>query len=58
MLTQNYGNRERIYGQTTLSSAKVKKSVIILAEVPGQEDVKYIHGNLGKALYLLWRARS
>ena len=29
----------------------IKKSVIILAEVPGKGRAKYIHGNLGKGTF-------
>ena len=56
MLTQNHtAIVNGFMGQTTsFFRNKVKKSVIILAEVPGQEDVKYIHGNLGKGTFTFY----
>jgi hypothetical protein len=53
MLTQCHTNIVNGFmGQTTsFFRDKVKKSVIILAEVPNQSDVKYIHGNLGKGTF-------
>lgn len=53
MLTQCHTNIVNGFmGQTTsFFRDKVKKSVIILAEVPNQVDVKYIHGNLGKGTF-------
>ena len=56
MLTQNHTNViNGFLGQTTsFYRDKVKKSVIILADVPGQEDVKYIHGNLGKGTFTFY----
>ncbi len=56
MLTQNHTNIiNGFMGQTTsFFKDKVKKSVIILAEVPNQQDVKYIHGNLGKGTFTFY----
>lgn len=56
MLTQNHSNViDGFLGQTTsFFKDKVKKSVIILAEVPNQNDVKYIHGNLGKGTFTFY----
>lgn len=56
MLTQNHTHIiDGFMGQTTsFFRDKVKKSVIILAEVPGQNDVKYIHGNLGKGTFTFY----
>lgn len=53
MLTQNHTNViNGFLGQTTsFYRDKVKKSVIVLAEVPGMNDVKYIHGNVGKGTF-------
>ncbi len=53
MLTQNHTNIVNGFlGQTTaFFKDKVKKSVIILAEVPGQNEVRYLHGNLGKGTF-------
>ncbi len=42
-------------GQTTsFFKDKVKKSVIILGEVPGANEVKYIHGNIGKGTFTFY----
>lgn len=56
MLTQNHSNViNGFLGQTTsFYRDKVKKSVIILAEVPNQNDVKYIHGNIGKGTFTFY----
>jgi len=56
MLTQCHTNV--IYGflgqTTSFFKDKVKKSVIVLAEVPGMNEVKYIHGNLGKGTFTFY----
>ncbi len=56
MLTQCHTNV--IYGflgQTTaFFKDKVKKSVIILGEVPGANEVKYLHGNIGKGTFTFY----
>ena len=56
MLTQCHTNViNGFLGQTTsFFKDKVKKSVIILAEVPGQNEVKYIHGNIGKGTFTFY----
>ncbi len=56
MLTQCHVNViDGFLGQTTsFFKDKVKKSVIILAEVPGQNEVKYIHGNIGKGTFTFY----
>ncbi len=56
MLTQCHTNIiDGFLGQTTsFFRDKVKKSVIILAEVPNQSDVKYIHGNIGKGTFTFY----
>jgi len=53
MLTQCHTNViNGFLGQTTsIFKDKIKKSVIILAEAPGQTDAKYMHGNLGKGTF-------
>jgi hypothetical protein len=53
MLTQCHTNViNGFLGQTTsIFKDKIKKSVIILAEAPGQSDAKYLHGNLGKGTF-------
>jgi len=56
MLTQCHTNVvDGFLGQTTsFFKDKVKKSVIILGEVPGQNEVKYIHGNIGKGTFTFY----
>lgn len=56
MLTQCHTNIiPGFLGQTTsFFKDKVKKSVILLAEVPGQNEVKYIHGNFGKGTFTFY----
>jgi hypothetical protein len=53
MLTQNHVNVIRNFmGQTTSFNRKViKKSVIILAEKEGTDEIKYIHGNYGRGTF-------
>ena len=53
MLTQNHVNVIRNFmGQTTSFNRKlIKKSVIILAEKEGTDEVKYIHGNYGRGTF-------
>ena len=56
MLTQCHVNViNGFLGQTTsFFKDKVKKSVIILGEVPGANEVKYIHGNIGKGTFTVY----
>ncbi len=56
MLTQCHTNViNGFLGQTTsIFKNKIKKSVIILAEAPGQSDAKYLHGNLGKGTFTFY----
>ncbi len=53
MLTQCHTNVVNGFmGQTTaFFKDKIKPSVIILGEVPGQNEVKYLHGNLGRGTF-------
>lgn len=53
MLTQCHVNVLRGFmGQTTsYKKSLLKKSAILLAEVPGAEEVKYLHGNYGKGTF-------
>jgi len=53
MLTQNHVSSVRgFYGQTTaFRSEKVKSSVVVLAESPGRNQVKYLHGNYGQGTF-------
>jgi len=56
MLTQCHTNVVNGFlGQTTsFFKDKIKKSVITLGEAPGQNDAKYIHGNLGKGTFTFY----
>jgi len=53
MLTQDHVNVIKGFmGQTTaFRRSKIKKAVVIMGEVEGTEEVKYIHGNLGKGTF-------
>ncbi len=53
MLTQNHVSSVRgFYGQTTaFRTEKVKSSVVVLAESPGRNQVKYLHGNFGNGTF-------
>jgi hypothetical protein len=53
MLTQNHANViHGFMGQTTAFNKKlIKKSVTIMAERDGTDDVRYIHGNVGKGQF-------
>ncbi|REL37923.1 asparagine synthetase B [Rhodohalobacter sp. SW132] len=53
MLTQNHvSSIPGFYGQTTaFRSDKVKNSVVVLAESPGRDRVKYLHGNYGEGTF-------
>lgn len=53
MLTQNHvGVVKGFMGQTTgYKRDKIKKSVVIMGDVPEGEQVKYLHGNFGKGTY-------
>ncbi len=56
MLTQCHTNViNGFLGQTTSFHKKyVKNSVIILGEAPGVDEVKYLHGNLGKGTFTFY----
>jgi hypothetical protein len=56
MLTQNHVNVVRGFmGQTTMfRKILIKKSVILLAERPGTDQVKYIHGNFGRGTFTFY----
>jgi len=56
MLTQNHVSSVKgFFGQTTaFQKDKVKDSVVILAEKPGKEEVKYVHGNYGKGTFTFY----
>jgi hypothetical protein len=56
MLTQCHTNVvDGFLGQTTAFNKKyVKASIIIMGESPGEEIVKYLHGNLGKGTFTFY----
>lgn len=56
MLTQNHVSSVKgFYGQTTaFQKEKVKSSVVVLAEAPGRELVKYLHGNYGTGTFTFY----
>ena len=56
MLTQDHVNVIRGFmGQTTMfRRSRIKKSVIILAEREGTDQVKYIHGNFGRGTFTFY----
>lgn len=56
MLTQNHVNAVKGFmGQTTgFRKSLIKKSVVILAEAEGTEQVKYLHGNFGKGTFTFY----
>lgn len=56
MLTQDHVNViHGFMGQTTMFRKKtIKKSVIILAEREGTDQVKYIHGNFGRGTFTFY----
>lgn len=56
MLTQCHTNViNGFLGQTTgFRRGLIKESVIVLADVEGEEDVKYIHGGIGKGSFTFY----
>jgi len=56
MLTQNHVNSLRgFYGQATaFQRDKIKSSAVILAESPGRDQVKYVHGNFGSGTFTFY----
>lgn len=56
MLTQNHTSIVNGFlGQTTSFRKEfIKKSVIILGDIPNSEESKYIHGNLGKGTFTFY----
>jgi hypothetical protein len=53
MLVQNHTDIVNgFWGQCTgYNKRYLKKNVTILAETPGKEEAKYIHGNIGKGTF-------
>jgi len=56
MLTQDHANIVRGFlGQTTnFKKSLIKKNITILAEKEGTEEVRYIHGNLGRGTFTFY----
>lgn len=56
MLTQNHVSVIKGFmGQTTgFKKSLIKKSVVIMAESEGTEQVKYIHGNVGRGTFTFY----
>ncbi len=56
MLTQNHVSvLNGFMGQTTgFEKRLIKRSVTVLAETEGQEDVKYLHGTLGRGTFTFY----
>jgi hypothetical protein len=56
MLTQNHSSIiDGFLGMTTSFKKEViKKSVIILGDIPNSEETKYVHGNLGKGTFTFY----
>jgi len=56
MLTQNHvGIVKGFMGQTTMfNREKIKPSVVIMGEVEGTNEVRYIHGNSGKGTFTFY----
>lgn len=56
MLTQDHvSSIKGFMGQTTaFQKDKIKDDVVILAQVPGKNEVKYLHGNYGKGTFTFY----
>lgn len=56
MLTQNHANIIKGFiGQTTnFKKSVIKKTITILAEKEGTEEVRYIHGNFGRGTFTFY----
>ncbi len=56
MLTQNHvSSIKGFYGQTTaFRKETIKSNVVILAQTPGRDEAKYIHGNLGEGFFTFY----
>lgn len=56
MLTQNHVSVIKGFmGQTTMfHRSKIKPSVIIMGEIEGTDEIKYIHGNAGKGTFTFY----
>ncbi|MDI6402619.1 asparagine synthetase B [Balneolaceae bacterium ANBcel3] len=56
MLTQNHvSSIKGFYGQSTaFRKETIKSNVVIMAEAPGRNEVKYLHGNLGEGFFTFY----
>lgn len=56
MLTQNHvSSIKGFYGQTTVFRKQtIKSNVVVLAETPGRDEAKYIHGNYGDGFFTFY----
>ncbi len=56
MLTQDHVDVVKGFmGQTTMfDRKKIKPSIVVMGEVEGTDEVKYIHGNLGKGTFTFY----
>lgn len=56
MLTQNHVSSVKgFYGQSTaFRTETIRNSVVILAETPGRNEAKYIHGNFGEGFFTFY----
>ncbi len=56
MLTQNHvSSIKGFYGQTTaFRKETIKSNVVIMAQTPGRNEAKYIHGNLGEGFFTFY----
>ena len=56
MLTQNHVSVVKGFmGQTTMfNRAKIKPSIVVMGEVEGTDEVRYIHGNAGKGTFTFY----
>ena len=56
MLTQNHvATLKGFIGQTTnFRKSLIKPGIVVLAEAPGRDEVKYLHGNLGQGTFTFY----
>src|SRR5690606_14612277 len=56
MLTQNHVSTIKGFvGQTTsFRKSLIKPSAVVLAEAPGRDEVKYLHGNFGQGFFTFY----
>jgi hypothetical protein len=56
MLTQNHvASLKGFVGQTTsFRKSTVKPGIVVMAEIPGREEVKYLHGSFGQGTFTFY----